>query len=138
MERGIEYSYHRCVRHEFLTSLDAGYIRRVVGRSDVEAFFQDLDHVIVDQGGVCQLFAGMYDSVAYSADFVHALDNAGILVLLVVQIPLAGFVQRFKYVFDRFFVCCHRSYQLEALAVFSFMLDHGTVDADSFNKTLRQ
>ena len=68
MKRRIENRYHRCIRHQFLTSGDTQKVWWIVQRRELYALLQSLDDFFCDQYGLRVLFARMYDSVTDSAE----------------------------------------------------------------------
>ena len=125
MERCIKDAYHRCVRHQFLTGRDTQKIWRIMQRSQFDTVFQSLDNSIVDQYGVCELFAGVYNTMSYCSYFTHIFNNAVILIL-----------DRHQNVRNSILVVCHRYDQLELVASRFLMCNHRSLHADSFDQTL--
>ena len=80
MESGIEYSYHRYVRHKLLASADTDQVCRVVKRCKIVALFDCLHSLICDHCGRSKLLTAVYDTVTNSANLCKACDNAALLV----------------------------------------------------------
>ena len=128
MERCIENRYHRCVRHQFLAGSDSQNVWWVVQRRKGGAFVQYLQNRIIDHYRVGVMLTGMYDSVAYRIQLVHAL-----------QYTVLRVHDGTQNLGDRFLVCRHRCDILPLLVSADLrMCNYGTVHADSLHKALRQ
>ena len=80
MERRIENSNHRSLRHQLLAGTDTDQVCRVVKRSQVVALLDSLDSLFRKQRGGRELLAAVYHTVSYGANLGKALNNARLLI----------------------------------------------------------
>ncbi len=126
MECGIEDSDHGLFGHDILTSLDADNVGGVVERCQGDTFLDALHDLSVDDDRLGEGFTAVHHTVADCVDFVHALDDAIVVVL-----------QHSQHFLDGSLVIGHIDICVKHVLAGGGVLQV-SVDADSLTKTLCQ
>ena len=71
VESCIEYTYLRYIRKDSSYRVDTLQVSRVVKRSEVATCDECIEHFLVNQYGLGELFTTMYHTVTYGIDFVQ-------------------------------------------------------------------
>ena len=90
VECSVEYAYLRHFRQNLADSFHAGYVYRIVERSEVVAFLYFCNHLIGDKHALVEFFASVYKTVAYGVDFIEMLDATVFLACKVVKYYMYG------------------------------------------------
>ena len=81
MKSCVEYTYHRCVWHQFLTSRNTEKVRRIVERSQIDTFFKGFNYKIIYQYRMSKFLSGVNYTVSYCAYLAHIFNDAVIFIL---------------------------------------------------------
>ena len=122
---GIEHRHHGDAGHDLHAAPDAHQVGGVVEGTQGYARLNGIQHVVVDDHGLGELFAAMEHPMAHRVDFVHAFHHADVLVR-----------QGFQHHADGLGVILHVLFKHMGILARRFVGQLGAVDADALAKAL--
>lgn len=76
MEGCIEHAYLRQTGHKLADGLNTLEVGRIVQRSQVDALFKSLEHLVGKHHALVELLASVHHTVANGVDFIEVFNNA--------------------------------------------------------------